>query len=179
MMTSFMEVNLLPNERVRDKYSFGIRVLSYSILIVLCLSFGIIGWVRHSSATKYCLDLTNTKRSEASVQTQIQSIQSSLNGQLPIQKFLEGNPQFQVKQLVNDITSILPAGSSLTDVQLAKNELTITGNIQSLTSLANYQDNLSKINQVTTVSLGNVTTPTGQTGFNFSLTVGFKGVGGN
>ncbi len=174
MTTSFMEVNLLPNERARDKYSFGIGVVSFSLLAALTVVFNFLGWTRYSNARSDVVTLNSLTMSQAQIQKQIQTLQVSLGHQTTTASYMQGNSDLLMKSFVNQVTAAMPHGASMTEVDISGDLVTVNGKIQSVRDMALYEDALAKFKNVKTVSVASISEST-HNGFSFVLTISLNG----
>lgn len=171
MAASFMEINLLPSERVRDKYAFGIKTVSYGLLSVSIVIFGFLGWARSAHAKSDIVTLKSMAARQADVQKQLKTFHAEKMSQRNVDSYLQGVAGLREKPFVHELTSLEPKGGTLIEVSVADNAVTLNGQMQNLNDIAAYEDALTKSNDVKQVSLRSVTDSSPGSGLNFTLAI--------
>jgi Tfp pilus assembly protein PilN len=157
---SFMEVNLLPYEKAQDKYRFGIRLGTMGLLTILTVAFTILGGVQHAAIHASQQDIQKTQEDLSTVSQKLLPVDAKLHD-IQAKETLTQSVGFQpfVKSLLERVAQVMPSGVTVTDVQITDNLAVVTGTAQTLTELAQFQDSVTSVANVSGVWMQN----TGQT----------------
>ncbi|GMA51870.1 hypothetical protein GCM10025857_32270 [Alicyclobacillus contaminans] len=176
MNSAFMEVNLLPKETVQERYSFGLRAVGVGLLSIAILTFCITAWLQHSSDVRERQLLSQAQSDVAAVQQKLNAVHSAEGGQSPAPATEPAAQQTLVQPLVQAVSKVLPSGASLTTVQWSGTALTLSGSCKSVDALADYEDALARVPNVSQVLVQNVSS--GANGdFTFSINATMTGSG--
>lgn len=173
-----MNINLMPQETVVQRYSFSIVSITSGVSIAVLAVFLTLGFISFQQANQIAMTTVGFNQRLTLLHNEISIEQTRLKQQSNLGSMSVAGLPFDIEQFSGQLLQLQQSEVVISNMALSNGTVTISGMAHSLSALADYAEHIRSLPLVDLVSIQNAMNLGQSGGYAFAMTVNVPISGG-